>query len=196
MKRLLPLVVLLAVLIGGSAAAVFAITGDGDGPTSAEGIAPGECSLVHNVDACEEHAAGMCVEGAEECVDMIVGGDGQEPITIIDDMDPNECSLVHNIDACEAGVFNLTIDFSESVTQADMAVAQEELASFDPDVQLLVLESFPPMGRATVRTAEPDFCDEVQAMLSDLAGVRSVTCEPTTAPPSDVSPDEPVSSTP
>ena len=110
MKRLVPLVVLLAVLIGGSAAAVFALTGDGDGPTSAEGIAPDECSPVHNIDACEEDAAsdtagslGMCVEGAEECVDMIVVGDGQEPVTSVDEIDPNECSLVHNVDACEGG---------------------------------------------------------------------------------------------
>ena len=111
MKRLLPLVIITAVLAAASVGVLAATNASGnDQPPirSDEGIDPNECSLVHNSDACEEDAAGdtagslgMCVEGAEECVDMIVVGDGQEPVTSVDEIDPNECSLVHNVDACE-----------------------------------------------------------------------------------------------
>ena len=84
MKRLVPLVVLLAVLVGGSAAAVFALTDDGDGPNSAESIDPGECSLVHNIDACDAEDSGSPM-----------------PIRSDEGIDPDECNLVHNVDACE-----------------------------------------------------------------------------------------------
>ncbi len=84
--RLIPVVVL-ALLVGAGAAAVFAVGSAADGPgdvapvNSSEGVAPGECSLVHNVDACEEPP-------------------GQPPIRSDEGIDPNECNLVHNIDAC------------------------------------------------------------------------------------------------
>jgi len=143
------------------------------------GTAVGECELFPDLEGCGQPPV-----------------DAQPPITSGDGIDPNECSMVHNIDACEAGAFDVAIDFNEAVTQAGMDAAQEVLASFDPGVQLLILESFPPMGRASVRTAEPAFCEMVQAKLSDLVGVRSVTCEPATAPSDDMMPDEPVSSTP
>ena len=218
MKRLLPLTGALAVLAI-AAAVLTAVVGAGGGEPSreaAQDTAAGDGG---------GSVAGMCVEGVPDCVDMIVNPDGdvtfggdaapgdcelipdlegcgqppldaQPPIRSDEGIDPNECSMVHNIDACEAGVFDIAIDFNESVTQAGMDAAQEVLATFDPGVQLLILESFPPMGRATVKSADPAFCEMVQAKLSGLAGVRSVTCQPATAPPDDMMPDEPVSSTP
>src|SRR3972149_1608200 len=71
MKRWLIVLAAAAVIIGGSTAAVFALTGEGN-PTddpqagagepssgqtpirSDEGIDPDECNLVHNIDACDE----------------------------------------------------------------------------------------------------------------------------------------------
>ena len=217
MKRLLPLTAALAVLAIAAVILATVVGAGDDGPSreAAQDAAAGDGGSV----------VGMCVEGVPDCVDMIVNPDGdvtiggdvapgecelipdlegcgqppldaQPPIRSDEGIDPNECSMVHNIDACEAGAFDVAIDFNESVTQAGMDAAQEVLASFDPDVQLLILESFPPMGRATVKTADPAFCEMVQAKLSGLAGVRSVTCQSATAPPDDMMPDEPVSSTP
>ena len=142
------------------------------------GTAIGECELIPDLEGCAQPPS-----------------DAQPPIRSDEGIDPKECNMVHNIDACAAGAFDVAIDFNEAVTQADMDLAQEVLASFDPTVQLLILESFPPMGRATVTTADPAFCEGVQAKLSDNPGVASVTCEPA-APVVDPMPDEPVSSTP
>lgn len=82
MKRtLLPLLIVIG-LLGATSAAVLAVAGGGDGAPvrSDEGIAPDECSLVHNIDACDQA--------------------GQPPVRSDEGIDPDECNLVHNIDAC------------------------------------------------------------------------------------------------
>jgi hypothetical protein len=110
-KWLIPLLVL-ALLAGGGAAAlaIESATGgpDGEPVTSADELGPGECSLVHNLDACDgagdsvvPGAAGMCLEGATDCVDT-VDSDGDMPVRSDEGIDPDECNLVHNIDACTA----------------------------------------------------------------------------------------------
>lgn len=94
MKRLLP-VAILAVFVAAAGIAV-ALAGGGNttaGPapiTSADGISPSDCSLVHNV--------GACAPGEQDTSGMPVPDGG--PITSIDDIDPGECNLVHNINAC------------------------------------------------------------------------------------------------
>lgn len=122
----------LAGLVIAAAAAVavtLVLTNSGEGDeaergagTSGDEVAERECSLVHNVEACEDGAwdeagdggavASVCAPEAPDCDDMIVNPDGDTgaspeepvssgPITIIDDIDPNECNLVHDITACE-----------------------------------------------------------------------------------------------
>ena len=128
-RWLAPLAVVAVLIAAGTTAAVLAGSGGDSAPvTSGDEIAPGECSLVHNVEVCDEAApgqdvAGMCVEGVEDCVDMIdcslaenealcTDDAGAEPPPVRSDegIDPDECNLVHNIDACspeelkEAGI--------------------------------------------------------------------------------------------
>lgn len=123
-NRLVPLAVV-ALLVAGAATAAFAVGGDsrppqdseaapidslGEEPVSGqppvrsdEGIDPNECSLVHNIDACDAPVAsdGSAPPAVPPGVgDEPSGGGGQPPITSIDDIDPNECNLVHNIEAC------------------------------------------------------------------------------------------------
>ena len=151
MKRLLPLVIITAVLAAASVGLLAATNASGDdnlpirsdedidsgecnlvhsidactpqeleeagievpddGPpiTSGDGIAPDECSLVHNLDAC---SAEQCQQLADDLVvcqdvspDKPVTGDpaGPPPVRSDEGIAPDECSLVHNIEACEGG---------------------------------------------------------------------------------------------
>ena len=104
MKRWLIVLVAAAVIIGGSTAAVFALTGEGN-PTddpqagagepagdqppvrSDEGIDPDECNLVHNIDACDE-----------EDLARLGGGEGLYRVTV----SFNETVTQDNIDAVAA----------------------------------------------------------------------------------------------
>jgi len=218
MKRLLPLTVALAALSIAAVVLTVAV-GAGGGEPSRDGakdtVADGAGGAV----------AGMCIEGAPDCVDMIVNGDGdvmvgggdvapgecelipdlegcmeppsggQPPIRSDEGIHPDECSMVHNIDACEARAFDVAIDFNESVTQADMDLAAELVAAFDPEADFLLLETFPPIGRAMLRSNVAGFCGSVQAKFDSIPGVEGVTCRLATAPVPG-SPDAPVSSTP
>jgi len=97
MKRLLPLVIITAVLAAASVGLLAATSASGDDHPpirSDEGIDPNECNIVHNIDACtaeELEQAGMEVP------------DDRPPITSRDGIAPDECSLVHNIEACDGG---------------------------------------------------------------------------------------------
>lgn len=85
-KWLIPLSVL-ALLIAGATTAAFAVGGSGESPapvTSADDVQEGECSLVHNLEACDD------IEGP--------------PVSSDQGISPDECSLVHNVDACDQPV--------------------------------------------------------------------------------------------
>ena len=170
--------------------------------------------------------AAMCVEGVPDCNDMVVepDGTGTEPCAVTleaecdtvdglppirsdEGIDPNECSLVHNIDACSpediaringgATIFDITIPFNTSVTQEDTKIVLEIVLGFDPNADLLVLESFPPIGRVRATSVDPGFCAAVEAKLESLSSVGDVTC--VVAPVDagiDPDPDKPVSSEP
>jgi hypothetical protein len=133
--------------------------------------------------------------------------DGSPPIRSDEGIDPNECSLVHNIDACSpediaritggATTFDITIPFNTSVTEEDTKIVLEIVLGFDSNADLLVLESFPPIGHVRATSVDPDFCAAVEARLEGLPAVGDVTCAVAPADPENPpGPDEPVSSEP
>ena len=93
--------------------------------------------------------------------------------------------------------YEVTVRFNNSVTQDDIGEVGALLRSFDEDVEFLVMEIFPPIGRAVLATDVPDFCRTVQAELDAEGYVASASCrpwqEPDQAEPDQAEPDAPVS---
>jgi hypothetical protein len=88
--------------------------------------------------------------------------------------------------------YEVTVQFSSSVTQDDIGEVGALLRSFDEDVEFLVMEIFPPIGRAILATDVPDFCRTVQAELEAESYVDSASCRPWQEP-DEAEPDAPVS---
>lgn len=90
--------------------------------------------------------------------------------------------------------YEVTIRFNTQVTQDDLNETAAVLGAYDEEMEFLVMESFPPIGRAFLSTGEVDFCSKVQAEIGAKSYVDGVDCgEREDSPPSD-DPDEPVSS--
>ena len=220
--RLMPLVISIVALgaLSGVLLATVGASGDGsarkaaldeaDGGGVAAACIEGTVNCNDTIGIPIDDGMNMCIEGVPDCNDII---DGQPPIRSDEGIDPNECNLVHNLDACtpeqlaDAGitlgpVYDIGVDFTADVTQADMDAVSEIIRSYDPGADVLILERFPPAASARVQYKEPDFCsadfcDEfcraIVAQLEAANGVASVTCAPyTSAGPDD--PDKPVSS--
>ena len=86
-------------------------------------------------------------------------------------------SLVNGSDADETARYEVTVQFNTSVTQDDLDEAGSLLRTFDDDVDFLILEIFPPIGRAVLATDAPDFCRTVEAALEAKSYVNSVSCQ-------------------
>lgn len=131
------------------------------------------------------------------------------PIRSDEDIDPNECNWVHNITACgDEGLdsvgpvdepsdegraqYEVTVRFNTSITQDGISEVEALLRTFDPDLQFVIMEIFPPIGRAVLATDEPNFCESVEAELEAKSYVDDASCQPWQEPdPAD--PDAPVS---
>lgn len=92
----------------------------------------------------------------------------------------------------ETEKYSVHISFTRVYTEADITEAADILGTFDPDVDMMILESFPPQGSAIIESDDEDVCDEVEAALEEKAYVGSVSCVPYTEPDPDAG-DEPVS---
>ena len=121
MKRRMTTLAVLAVAAAAVTTAVTFAVGGGGSPTSGDEVGAGECSAVHNVEACDGRDAAnggvgvapVCAPEVPDCQDTIVIPDGGSdsadepaspdgpPVTSGDGIAPDECSLVHNIDACQ-----------------------------------------------------------------------------------------------
>lgn len=84
------------------------------------------------------------------------------------------------------------INFNEEYTEADLSEAADILRTFDPDVDMMILESFPPQGAAIIESDDESVCDAVEAAFEAKTYVRTVSCQPY-VPVTDGSGDEPVS---
>lgn len=96
----------------------------------------------------------------------------------------------------ETPEYRVTVNFTEEVTQQDMDAVGDYLRGFDPDLDFLILEIFPPIGSATVATDADGFCETVVPELESRGYVSSASCEPYVEPEDGGDPDEPVTSEP
>ncbi len=101
-------------------------------------------------------------------------------------------SLVQRSNADETARYEVTVQFNGSATQDDLFEAGALLQTFDDDVDFLIMEIFPPIGRAVLATDAPDFCRTVEAALEAKSYVNSVSCRQWQEP-DQVEPDAPVS---
>jgi inhibitor of cysteine peptidase len=92
--------------------------------------------------------------------------------------------------------YEVDIRFNTSVTQEDINEADAILRAFDDDLDFLVLESFPPIGRAFLETDEPNFCSTVTAALEAESYVDSASCGPRRDDSGGGDPNAPVQSGP
>ncbi|MFB3093944.1 MAG: hypothetical protein ACE1ZN_06030 [Dehalococcoidia bacterium] len=101
-------------------------------------------------------------------------------------------SLMQGSDADETARYEVTVQFNGSVTQQEIDEAGGLLRTFDDDVDFLIMEIFPPIGRAVVTTEAADFCQTVKAALEAKSYVDVVSCGPHVEP-GEAEPDAPVS---
>ena len=74
--------------------------------------------------------------------------------------------------------YEVTVRFNTSVTQSDIDEVDALLRSHDADLNLAIMESFPPIGRALLESDETAFCPTVEAELTAKSYIDSVSCGP------------------
>ena len=74
--------------------------------------------------------------------------------------------------------YEVTVQFNTSVTQDDIDEAAALLRAYDEDLEFLIMEIWPPIGRALLATNVPDFCQTVEAELEAKSYVDDVSCGP------------------
>jgi hypothetical protein len=89
--------------------------------------------------------------------------------------------------------YEVTVRFNTSVTQDDLSESEEVLRAYDDGIDYVIMESWPPVGRALLATDAPDFCRTVEAQLERNTYIDGVTCE-LWDDVGEVDPDAPVSS--
>ena len=92
----------------------------------------------------------------------------------------------------DARRFDVSVQFTTEATQDDIFDVGAFLRTFDDDLEYLILEIFPPIGRAVVTTEAADFCQTVEAELGAKNYVDDVSCGPHVET-DQADPDEPVS---
>ena len=97
--------------------------------------------------------------------------------------------------ADEAAQYEVTVQFNTSVTQDDLSESEGVLRTYGDGLDYVIMESFPPVGRAVLATDAPGFCQTVQAQLEAKTYIDKVTCEPW-VDSGEVDPDAPVSTDP
>ncbi len=162
------------------------------------GIDPYICNQFHNIDACDgpvlEPPDDPAVQDVSDLTTHDLGDSTDsacDPVPLRSDcgIDPDECNLVHNIDACDSGTFEVTVQFNESVTQDNIDEVGALLGEYDSGVTFVVMEIFPPIGRAELTLETLDECSTIEAQLEAESFVTSVTCGP--APEDGAQQDEP-----
>lgn len=88
--------------------------------------------------------------------------------------------------------YEVTVNFNTSVTQEDIEETKDVLQSYDEDLEFIIMESFPPIGRALLTTDAPDFCSMIETDLEAKTYVRDVLCEEWEEADPSLNPEEPV----
>ena len=82
------------------------------------------------------------------------------------------------ISGIEGPKYEVSVQFTTEATQGDMDEAGAFLRTFDDELEFLILEIFPPIGRAVVTTEAAGFCQTVKAELGAKSYVGEVSCGP------------------
>jgi hypothetical protein len=77
-----------------------------------------------------------------------------------------------------AARYEVTVRFNTSVTQDDIDEASALLRAYDDDLEFVIMESWPPIGRALLATSVADFCQAVEAKLKAKSYVDDASCGP------------------
>ncbi len=153
-------------------------------------VAPDDVSDV--AQECSDMGGGstsnMCVapnnpgaDGAaadRECSDMIDGAtrcaaDAAPECQAIDSPPPADPG---NQPSAGRTAYDITIPFNASVTEDDTKLVLEIVLGFDSNADLLVLESFPPIGRVRATSVDPGFCAAIESKLESIPSAGDVTC--------------------
>lgn len=100
--------------------------------------------------------------------------DGRPEITNLTTLDHRQGIIA----LAEAPQYEVTVQFNTSVTQDDIDEAAALLRAYDEDLEFLIMEIWPPIGRALLATNVPDFCQTVEAELEAKSYVDGVSCGP------------------
>ena len=96
-----------------------------------------------------------------------------------------------------AARYEVTVGFNTSVTQDDYDEVGAVLRAYDDELEYVIMESWPPIGRALLTTDVADFCQTVEAELEAKSYIDDVSCGPVEpAPPPTPAPGTPVEDTP
>ena len=87
-------------------------------------------------------------------------------------------SLMRGSEADETARYEVTVQFNTTVTQDDLNEAGALLGTYDNDLEFLIMEIFPPIGRAVVTTEAADFCQTLETELGAKSYVDEVSCGP------------------
>ncbi len=86
--------------------------------------------------------------------------------------------------------YEVTVGFNTTVTQDDIDEAGAVLRAYDDELEYVVMESWPPIGRALLATEVADFCQTVEAELEAKSYIDDVSCGPVEpGPPPTPAPD-------
>ncbi len=77
-----------------------------------------------------------------------------------------------------AAQYEVTVQFNRAVTQDDIDEAGALLHTFDGDMDFLIMEMFPPVGRALMAAEASDFCQTVETAVGGKSYVDDVSCQP------------------
>jgi hypothetical protein len=84
----------------------------------------------------------------------------------------------------------VTVGFNTTVTQDDIDEAGAVLRAYDDELEYVVMESWPPVGRALLASEVADFCQTVEAELEAKSYIDDVSCGPVEpGPPDEPAPD-------
>jgi len=74
--------------------------------------------------------------------------------------------------------YEVTVGFNTTVTQDDIREVDALLRAYDDELEFVVMESWPPIGRALLTTDVADFCQTVEAELEAKSYIDDVSCGP------------------
>ena len=87
-------------------------------------------------------------------------------------------SLMQGSDADDTAQYEVTVQFNTTVTQDDLNEVGALLGTYDNDLEFLIMEIFPPIGRAVLATDAPGFCQTLETELGAKSYVDEVSCGP------------------